>query len=650
MSADAATKVGVYPIERAASVPRPARRLWRTRFKRPRPIDRFAPVLSGAAQTTADDAELARHGRVLLLEDLLVVQHRDGTVSTRTHVVVQLHSDEHLAQWDDQVWAFDPRVQRIGVHHARSVVDGVATDAEKIVAPYMHAPGVVDARAKIVQLKFPTLVPGVVIDFLMQEDFFTIDAMGPAMWRHFFFNTPEPTHRRRIAFAVAPPFEPRFEVHHADLEPEVREEGGYRVWTWDLRDLEAMPIDAWTPPAQDYVPWIDASTLPTWAPVVEQLTAELLPPEVDEALRALLDEIVADVDGVRAQVAKIYDYATRELRYGRHPDHLLDRNRRQASAVVRDLRGDCKDKSALMVALLGALGVESSVAALLTADSGRLPLLPSMRFNHAIVHARVEGADLWMDPASDAFAFGDRPRLNDDVPALLLGADGARMCRVPPSAPEQHATRRICRGRLDADGSYVFRAEVVMRGEMGASLRMQLQGAGPSEREQVVSRWVLEALAGGEVTDVQTSDVDDLTTPLEVAYTVRLERFARQVKDLWLWRVPWDVPLVSTGPMTPATRDAHLAAPPPRLLEDEHHVELPPGFVGYGLPLEIEREAFGGTYALEASFSDGVVRCQRRVVHRGGVVSPTEYGAFRSYWNECARDDAMDLVFVDGEI
>lgn len=640
----------LYPIEPAVVVPRPGRRLWRTRFKRARPLERFSPVITGAADQRAEEAELSRYGRVLLLEDLLVVQHRDGTVSMRTHIVAQLHGAQQLAEWDGDAWAYDPRTHRVRVLHARSTSGGNTTDAEKAVLPYMHAPGLVDAYAKVVQLKFPRLVPGSVVDFLMQQDFFTIENELPAVWREFFINTPEPTRRRRMTFAVARPFEPRFELHHTDARPKERDEGDYRVWTWDLRDLEAMPADGWTPPARDYVPWIDMSTLPSWRPVIDQFERELLPPPNDASVAELFAEITADAADARGRVARIYEYATRELRYGRHPDDLLDRNRRVAEAVVRELRGDCKDKSALMVALLREMDVDARVAVLLTADSGRRPYLPSLRFNHAIVHARLGDEDLWMDPASDTFSFGSRPRVNDGVPALLLGGDAPEMGRVPASEPEQHGTRRVCHGRLDADGSYTFRAEAVLHGELGASLRQQLIGALPHEREQIVSQWVLETLTGGEVSDVTTSTLDDLKAPLEVACTVRIERHARQVKDIWLFRVPWDAPMVSAGPTTASTRDIHLAAPPPALLCDAHHVVLPAGFTGYGLPMRIERAAFGSEYALEAAREDGVVRCARRVVHRGGIITPREFAEFRTYWSECSRDDATDLVFVRGSI
>ncbi len=640
----------LYPIEPAVRVPQPRRRLWRTRFKRPRPLERFSPIITGAAQQQADEEELSRYGRVLLLEDLLVVQHRDGTISSRTHVVAQLYGPQHLAEWDDQTWAYDPRSHRIRVVHARATAGGVTADAQQFVVPYMHAPGRVDAYAKVVRLKFPGLVPGSIVDFLMQQDFFTNDDQIAAMWREFYIRTPEPTRRRRMTFAIAAPFEPRFELHHSDADPEESQVGEYRVWTWDLRDLDAMPVDAWTPPARDYVPWIDASTLPTWQPVIDQFERELLPPPNDHSVRDLFAEITADAEDARGRVACIYEYATRELRYGRHPDDLLDRNRRNAEAVVRELRGDCKDKSALMVALLREMDVDAQVAVLLTADAGLRPYLPSLRFNHAIVHARLDGEDLWMDPASDTFSFGTRPRLNDGVPALLLGGEAPEMGRVPPSDPEHHGSRRICRGRLEDDGSYTFRAEATLPGELGANLRRLLQGALPREREQVVSLWVLDALSGGEVSDVTTSELDDLKVPLQVAYTVRLERFARQVKDIWLFRVPWDGPMVSTGPTTAASRDMHLAAPPPVLLTDEHHVELPAGFAGYGLPLHIQREAFGSEYAIEAGCEDGAVRCVRRVMHRGGIIAPEDFAEFRAYWNGCSRDDATDLVFVRGSI
>ena len=60
----------------------------------------------------------------------------------------------------------------------------------------------------------------------------------------------------------------------------------------------------------------------------------------------------------------------------------------EGKQVLRERYGDCKDKAALLTALLAAVGIHSDMVLLSPRDHGLTPYLPSPRFNHAI--ARVQ--------------------------------------------------------------------------------------------------------------------------------------------------------------------------------------------------------------------------------------------------------------------
>ena len=63
-----------------------------------------------------------------------------------------------------------------------------------------------------------------------------------------------------------------------------------------------------------------------------------------------------------------------------------------------------------------------------------MPMLPSRRFDHAIVRASIEGQEMWFDPAGGPFGFGDIP-LNDQ------GVRKALIARWRPRADGRYPER-----------------------------------------------------------------------------------------------------------------------------------------------------------------------------------------------------------------
>ena len=109
------------------------------------------------------------------------------------------------------------------------------------------------------------------------------------------------------------------------------------------------------------------------------------------------------------KLARIHQFTLGDVRYGRHPNEVNMSQTREMGGMLLDLRGDCKDKCVMMVAMLRELSIPAQIAVLLTRDFGIQPFLPSMRFNHAVVVANVDGQEFWLDPAAGPFTFGDVP-------------------------------------------------------------------------------------------------------------------------------------------------------------------------------------------------------------------------------------------------
>jgi len=625
------------------SLPRPYKRLFKTWLRWPRDVRCFAPRVNTAEvlANRPDLAEAAHWSEIVLLEDMVFALHRDGTVTRLTHVIVAPHGDQNLAEWDEKSQLFDRRKTAFTVRHAVvHLPDGTQRKAQQVQAQ-------LDLNTRGFKLTFSPLRPGVIVELEIQEDGFVHDDAGPVMWTHLLQQTLAPCRRRRFTFAIAEPFTGALALHHGAQMPHESTEQSYRVYRWDLQDVAGIEADAWLPPPLDFAPWIDLSTLPDWRPVGDHYRQELaLAPGAAQAVKLLARELTESAKSPREKAIAIYNYASRDMRYGRHPSEFDVPTIRDPSKMLEDLRGDCKDKSSLMVALLAEVGISAQIAVLLTAQNGRTPMLPSRRFDHAIVRAQVEGREIWFDPAAGVFTFGSLPQNDQGVKALVLDGGEAHFVDVPLDEPVAQLTERHCRGRLTPQGNYELTAEICVHGDRGAMIRAMLADRNDDHRRRTIQQGVADERPGAVVTDIELVSIDDLAEPIRYRYKLQLPRWARPVKDLLLFRIPWAESLEATGPISSPERNLPLQLPNVSRHVETHEIELPPGFAGYGLPVIVKGQCASSVYELSITCEGNRLLCRRWMETRSGIVPSEMFAQFKAFWEAGVRADASDLVLV----
>ena len=587
-----------------------------------------------------DGAEAGHWGQVILLNDTVVALHRDGTVSRLMHLITLLHGEQQLADWDDVTRDYDRRValetvRTAGIH----LPDGSWSKAAKTVLS-------LDPRQRVVNVAFHPLRPGVVLEFEAQFDRFRPFEMATGLWTQMFIQGPAPQRRFRFTVAVAEPFRAEFALHHCDLPPDESLEKGYHVFRWDLCDLPGIEMDPWVPPLRDCAPWIDLTTLSDWRSIADYYHRELDPGETAPVeVRRLARELTCDVASDRDKLLKVYRYAARDVRYGRHPKDVEIETPRQSARMLEDLRGDCKDKSALMVSLLRELGLPAEIALVQTRANGETPSLPAPWFDHALVRSELDGSALWIDAAAGPYTFGRIPGNDCGVEALLLDGLYTRV-DIPETTVDQQQVVRVCRGELDDNGTYRFDAEVTVRGDEAAGLRSLLLDRIDEHRIRMLGQMIAADLTGADVSDIRIDALDDLSRDVQYRYVMAIRRWGRCVRDLWLLRIPWSHGIETTGPVSAGSRVQPLAAPGVLAVDDRHEIDIPPGFAGYGLPYTVTADSPWGRYSCSIVSEASRLICHRRIEHQGGIVPPEKFLEFKQFWETCARSDAADVVLM----
>jgi hypothetical protein len=635
------------PYVDATALPKPRFKLWRTRFNSPRPMHRFAPPIPFHPLSDVPPPDVAaNHAEYILVEDTTSVLHRDGTVTSRQRLVTLLNGAAELAAWDEFVRTYDSRREKHRILTARLLTpEGRWVAARRKVTNYNVPGGLRNSHGRHVQLQFQPLRPGVIVELEETYDNFRVDQFGPTLANQIFLRTAIPCRWRRFVFAAARPFAVHYRLHHGAAAPVERHDRDYHVCTWEVHDAEGYELDEWTPPMRDFAPWIDVTTANTWSPFAAKFRSELAPSAyVGADVAAIADDLSAGKNTPLEKAAAAYTYVARSVRYGRPPAESLTRNARSAEQMLQDLRGDCKDKSALLVQLLRSMKMDARIAVVLTGDAGRTPHLPSARFNHALVRLEHEGRVHWLDAASGPFAFGDLPAIDQGIPALVLDQSSYYFDQVRPLVDDARRSSRRCTGRLLADGSYEFDLEASVPGEMGARLRMLLSDRTEEHRLRALQSWVGSEFAGASGSDFTYGSVDDLTHSFSYRCRVRVDHVVRTLKDLRMFRIPWSSPLAMSGPFASSERATPLVVPVDYQVFDRHDIELPAGASLYAAPEAVAHECDWGSYRCSIAAADGRLVCERQLHLAGDAVPRERFAEYQQFWRQCSWADDEILV------
>jgi tetratricopeptide (TPR) repeat protein len=153
--------------------------------------------------------------------------------------------------------------------------------------------------------------------------------------------------------------------------------------------------------------------------------------------------------------------------------------------------GDCKGKTALLLALLRALDIEAEPVAVnaLAGDSVGTALPMVAAFNHVLVRAHIRGKVYWLDGASS----GDRELADLTAPPYRYGLPLVAGGEFMPIEPEP-LTRPIedVTVHIDASngipGSAPVHADWVMRGAAALLVRLGLGNVAPADRDHALRK------------------------------------------------------------------------------------------------------------------------------------------------------------------
>jgi tetratricopeptide (TPR) repeat protein len=381
------------------------------------------------------------------------------------------------------------------------------------------------------------------------------------------------------------------------------------------------------------VPHVAVSTGSTWQDVAAHYSAL-----VDDQIRSAdLKTLVPTQNGTKERAAIIAGLVARlhaEVRYTGVEFGEASLVPRTPAETLKRKYGDCKDKAALLIAMLRASGIRAYMALLNTFPgedaASELPGLGN--FEHAIVY--VPGPpDLWID-ATDEFArVGSLNPEDQGRLSLIVRPETTGLARTPESesaANRELETREVFLAELgpsrvvettEATGSIEEGYREEYRAPESDNLRQSLVDYAQAIYAASLSRYEYTKaqdtstpfklrLEMDHATRGVTSRVDAVVAISTAAMFIRLPEMAREEAGASAKRVS---SAASSEAQVDSRRNADLELPEPYVEEWHYRIVPPPGFRTQALPASGKEQMGPAVLAKEFTLEpDGTVTANLR--------------------------------------
>ena len=342
-------------------------------------------------------------------------------------------------------------------------------------------------------------------------------------------------------------------------------------------------------------------------------------------------------------------FVTDGLQYQTTPFRLSAYVPTEGKQVLRDRYGDCKDKSALLCAMLGTIGIEARMALVNTRDDGVLPYLPSPRFSHAIAVVTTKGGPLWIDPTATNVEYGYLPMADQGVPALIIDSATKDLVLTPEMPDERNVLSDSHACSLASNGKLTGEMTLKAIGNWGWMLRSTLKLVPTSQRDEFYRGFISDTAPNARLVSGSIEDLESPEKPLTIRVKYEVDKFASNAGNLALLRLPWGA--ADTGDINErlAQKDGKSypaeISPLKGLYQSEMVFTLPAGWTPQELEPKIsltsKHAQLDATYANDA----GVLRC-RRTVRFGSLRIPAEdLPDFVKFLAAAAEENRRQLVF-----
>jgi transglutaminase-like putative cysteine protease/tetratricopeptide (TPR) repeat protein len=587
-------------------------------------------------------AEAAGASSVVLLDEAREVVYPDYARVMRARRIIKVFDQAAVEMYQQFPLAVGSASERARVESARIIKsDGKVQD--------------VTGGGYGGMVPLPSLAPGDVIDVAYRVEAYPRGGLGRQFWTQWHFSDPTggPVKLCRYVLITPPDMQFQTRSHGGVPEPTLKDVKGWRVREWRMADVPARKQETLSPGPIDAGIWLDLSTITSWRQIVAWYRDLAQPRCVpDAAIRARAAELTRNAKTDEEKLRALAAFVSREIQYQSTPFRLSAYVPTEGKQVLRERYGDCKDKAALLTALLSTAGIKANMVLLSGRSQGVTPYLPSPRFTHAVAVVQTAKGPLWVDATADQLEFGGFPVECQQVPALVIDEATSDLTTTPALPVERNRfddTHQVTLGTDDRlSGSY----RAAAAGDWGWMLRIVLQRVPEANRDEALRGMASQMVENAHYQSGSLEHLSDPDQPLVLRFKYEVDRYSSAAGNFILARLPWDrmsfAEMESLLANTAREQDVETSLLRGHFVSSVR-LELPAGYTPQELQPEVRGESPWGSYRMTYRMQENVLHAESAVKLTPLRVSAKEFPQFLQFLREINKEMRKQLVFKKGE-
>ncbi len=377
------------------------------------------------------------------------------------------------------------------------------------------------------------------------------------------------------------------------------------------------------------------------------------------AMVAKVKELTEGAKDREAAMRAIFRFVSQEVRYmGLTMEDTSPGYAPHDVDITFDNRyGVCRDKAALLVAMLRLAGFEA-YPSLINVGPKQDPEVPKPFFNHAIVAVRDASLSgdapyVLMDPTNENTK-DLLPAYESDKSYLVATPEGDPLRTTPTPSPDHNALRVESRATLEKGGSIFLESTLHMNGINDTSYRGAFLKMKAEDRVKFFERIVKTISAGAELVrcEVTPRDMADTEIPITVSLAARFPEMIlvgetrKELTIPFLSRTLGTANFLLRGSTSLETRRFDLEVELTAAVDETLTIDLD---ASLGAPIVLpEPLDIKGGYEFNRTFSytDGCLRVHRRAAIAKTTFSPDEYATLREDMKRTEAAERERVVFA----
>lgn len=404
------------------------------------------------------------------------------------------------------------------------------------------------------------------------------------------------------------------------------------------------------------------SSIQTWADMAG-LAADVIEPRIPATpeVKAKAEALVAGKTNRWDRIRALSEFVQKEITYlivTLDKDYLAGYRPHPAGEVLQNRFGDCKDKAALFVSMLRAIGEDGRVVLVFAGDPKAVrPDWPSASFNHAIAAVPADDAVPAGWPVVDAGALGRLVLFDATDPATPLGylsssdqggfglvvsPQATRLIALPVAQAGDNRLETRVRATLDAQGTLAASVEEVATGSIGIMLHSLRENLRNERYTPTLENRLRETVS--LLQDLHWKDGwEPAVSRWRLEFDFKAPRYARRTGGSLLLVSP--ALLSSKARLTPwKTKRAGVVWSAPSTQRREVRLTLPEGAIMEEMPDDWSESIASSVGKITYRKELNEVVCLGELTQKGGFLDQTAYETMRLFLQKMQDAEKRPLL------